>query len=342
MLTGLYNYDLIDGLKIVWHVLFLLVLLVAIRYSLQLFRALRGQDDILTKGKTDEVIPQIATYFRVFIIHIIGYRGEKREITPMHEVDSSWMASNFGLIFRRFLIFYSIYIPFGILLTRPVYFESDSLIFYKYDRENLNAIFYLISYIVTNAIADCFSIYFTFRNLENIIKSGRVFLYGAFDFLLATLFFLPNQIISCTLWYVKRAENNVEFSGDWALIFVDLTFWPYALVENVDINSTIGQLFPGQLIITGTVFFPTVSMILIMVIYRLFLSASYYIKIALIYLGIDKLCRKYIEIVSYSPFQMQPEGSFGYCNTALIIAFNSFLLSMVYDSGKALWLSFQG
>ncbi len=297
---------------------------------------------MLSNGTTDKLIPQMATYFRSFIIYVIGYRGDKRERTPMHEVDSAWLASNWYYVFRRFLIFYSIYITFGILLTRPVYFEGSALVFYNYDRNNLNAIFYLLCYIGLNAIADTLSIYFTFYNLEKITKTGRVFFYGAFDFFLATIFFVPNQIASCFLWYVKRAENNIEFTGNLFATFFDLVFWPYALVGNVEANTTIGQLFPGQLIITGTVFFPTIAMISVLFLYRIFLTVSYYVKKALIFVGIDEFCKKYLEMNSISPFQFQPDGSFGYCNAALVLVFNGILISMLYDTGKALLNSFQG
>ena len=260
----------------------------------------------------------------------------------MRDVNSAWLASNWYYVFRRFVIFYSIYITFGILLTRPVYFENEKFIFYNYDSENLNAILYLICYIITNAVSDSLSIYFTFKNLEKIVESGRVLFYGAFDLFLAVLFFVPNQIVSCFLWYVKRAENNVEFTGNVFATFFDLTLWPYALVGNVETNTAIGQLFPGQLIITGTVFFPTIALVSVMILYRLFLIFSYYIKKMLIYMGIDELCKKYLEMNSISPFQMQPSGGFGYCNAALVLIFNGILISMVYDSGKALLSSFQG
>ncbi|MDJ0627617.1 MAG: hypothetical protein QNJ44_05110 [Rhodobacter sp.] len=335
-------YDVWAGVVIVARLLFLLVLLVAIRYSLQLYTALNQQDGDIDSGEKSDAIKLLATSIQKFIIFVIGYRGEKRERTPLSGVDTTWMRDNKYFVFRRFVLFYCIYITFGILLTRPLYNQDASLVFYNYDRQNLNAIFYLLVYIFSNAITDYISIFYTFRHLRKISETGKIFRYGTIDMFVATIVFAPNQLISCVLWYYKRSENNIELSEDLFSTIFDLALWPYALVGNLESGTMIGQPFPGQLIITGTVFFPTIALITVLLVYRIFLTFAYWVKRALIRMGIDEFCRKYVQLVSLSPFQTPQPAGFGYCNAALIIIFNSILLSMVYDNGKAVFNSFAG
>ena len=60
--------------------------------------------------------------------------------------------------------------------------------------------------------------------------------------------------------------------------FWDISLWPHSFVSHYGATDVTGQLLPGQLLITGTVFFPTIVLVSIFDVFSVFLKMTLYTK----------------------------------------------------------------
>jgi hypothetical protein len=70
--------------------------------------------------------------------------------------------------------------------------------------------------------------------------------------------------------------------------------------------------------------------------YYAFLKAAFYMKKLLIYAKVDIVCKAYLKVSLQSVWTVPDGDSFGYCNAALILILNGFLISFFYDQIKGL------
>jgi hypothetical protein len=132
--------------------------------------------------------------------------------------------------------------------------------------------------------------------------------------------FVPSQIVSCVLWVYKR--HNPDFPalhGNLVHQFLEVATWPYAFVTGPDATQIVSGLFPGQLLITGIVFFPTLLLISIFVVYYAFLQLTQAIKKLLLSRELDNLCRAFLRVRLIAIFEpAEKVKGFGYCNLAFL------------------------
>jgi len=84
--------------------------------------------------------------------------------------------------------------------------------------------------------------------------SHRYTFYFLKDIVVASVIFIFSQSVSCVLWVFKREDTSYpEIGTNVFQNFIDITIWPYTFVSGQGASEIISPLFPGQLIITGTV-----------------------------------------------------------------------------------------
>ena len=102
--------------------------------------------------------------------------------------------------------------------------------------------------------------------------------------------------------------------------FWDISLWPHSFVSHYGATDVTGQLLPGQLLITGTVFFPTIVLVSIFDVFSVFLKMTLYTKRLVLKLDLDRLCRIYLKINFVGIFEPKDKvARFGYCNLAMLV-----------------------
>jgi hypothetical protein len=218
----------------------------------------------------------LLNHIKRLMFSILGYQGEERERQALDEIDASWIVSNSGKIFLRFCIFYFVYIWALILTTRALLIEpSGQIQVISYTSKQLFGFSMIALYIASNSIFDISSIYFAARSLDDFARepnarNGAINLSKALFY--SCLCFIGSQLVSNLIWPLK---TNIDIPIGERLFSPAIALWPYAFI--VDATSSSPQylppIFPGQLLITGTVFLP----MLIVVFLFVFLSVSIYV-----------------------------------------------------------------
>lgn len=343
MLTGHYSYDLVTGLLLCVGAIAILALCSTILCSFYLSNVLNMQDTI-PEGKgillAEIYMRKIILVVRKTILFIIGYRGGKRERTPPEKVNTFWIERYFLSIIARFCVFYLIYIQILLIITRPVRFVGGDTFLYNYAKNPGNLMIYLMIYVGSNSIFDYLSIKYTLKHLDRVHGIRSFIKYGFIDITYAILFFIGNQSISCVLWYLKRREQDVMLTFDIIREFIDITLWPYAFVSNTQTGEMIGALFPGQLLITGTVFVPTLVIWCMISMYVILIGLSGAIKAFFRREATQRFCYKYLLYSGVNASNSEDGMKISFCNVVAMIIFNGVIASVVFEIAKAMASAF--
>jgi hypothetical protein len=314
------NYDWVMGFEKVLLVFALFTIALVGLLSLQLFKQLQAQDSALSRGVTPRTHDQVLLIIRTVVLWVIGYRGEERERTRFADVDVAWMDRYWVSIVLRFVPVYAIYILALLVWTRPVFFADGAYHTFSYSSD-LNKLFVLfVIYVGSNIFFDYNSLRITFSNFLAAQATGRYAYFFVRNLLTVLALFVPSQIISCILWIYKRKDPTFPaLQGDLLHQFMEITTWPYAFATGPNATQIVSDLFPGQLLITGIVFFPTILLISLFVIYSAFLRLTKAIKKVLLSHKLDKLCRTFLRIRLIGIFEPdKTKKGFGYCNLAFL------------------------
>jgi hypothetical protein len=263
------HYDLLKGLEFVaaWIMaVFIIVLILGVPAQYRLM----NRYDVLTSqnSSSDQRIRALLVYFKRLIFSVLGYQGEERERERLDQLHADWLISNFGKVFVRFSIFYFIYIWALILTTRALLIDpqNGNIQLLTYTSKQLFGFFMIGIYIVSNSLFDIFSLYFTIKHLEKINQRPR-FVIAAYylikNIVYCFAFFLLSQLVSNLIWPLK---TNLEIPVADRLFSPAIALWPYAFI--LDANASppqyLNPVFPGQLLITGTVFLPSLIVVLLL------------------------------------------------------------------------------
>lgn len=270
-LLELQHYDFGKAMEFVavWIMLvFMIVLVLGFRAQYRLMNKYDAlsQQEAGKRAGTEMVL----SYIKQIVFAVLGYQGEQREKEPLYQLNEGWIFANFGKIFFRFAVFYFVYIWALIVTTRALLIDpaTGAVHVLAYTPKQLFGFVMICSYIASNSIFDICSIYFTIRHLRKIQEQPR--LSTATFYLLKNLgycfvFFLLSQIFSNVIWPLK---TNLPIP--WADRFFSpaIALWPYAFIINARTSPPeyLHLIFPGQLLITGTVFLPTLIAVLLFVV----------------------------------------------------------------------------
>lgn len=258
----LTNYDLAKGLEFValWSMaVFVVTLIVTARAQYNLMNAYDTLNPF--RHSQQERIVFILDYVKRLIFLVLGYKGEQRERQSLDDLDEHWITDNYGTIFRRFCIFYFIYIWALILTTRALFIDpvTDEIHVMIYTSKQIYGFAMILIYILSSSFFDIWSIYFTIKHLRKIKQNPRAIValgYLSKNIAYSFIFFCCSQAISNLIWPIK---TNIDVSLFDRIFSPAIIFWPYAFT--LDSTSASPQylhpIFPGQLLITGTVFLPT-------------------------------------------------------------------------------------
>lgn len=334
------NYDLLRGMEFVG-------LWVMIVFCLALFLSFRAQYRLMnTYDVVNSFRPSKAKRIQVLLSHvkrllfsILGYQGEDRERQSLDELNESWVLSNFGRIVLRFCIFYFVYIWALILTTRALLIDPSSgqVQILLYTSKQIFGFAMIGVYILTNSICDVFSIYFTVRHIDQIRQNPRLGVATAL--LLKNLtysfgFFLLSQLVSNLIWPLK---TNINIPLPDRLISPAIALWPYAFVLDASSSSPhyLNPIFPGQLLITGTVFLPTLIIVLLFI----FSVLSIEIVRPLKEFMIARNMRVYRTVVTPSPGR-PPILEFRCVNGFTVGIASSLVAAFIVEWVKLMWVSF--
>lgn len=325
------TYDILNGAVLILTIFSVVVLVVLVLLSAHLYRCLQAQDAELVDGKKTDIRSDVLDVIKRTILWVIGYRGEEREKVAVKEVDLEWVSRYRVSIFFRFLPVYAVYILALVVLTRPIYQAGDGFQIFRYS-ENLHELFaLLVIYVISNIVFDYLSLRYSLANVMDAKKTGRYVFYFLKDVAIATVLFLMSQAVSCVLWVLKRQRSEFP-SFDEGLFnqFVEITLWPYAFVSGQGSSVIVSDPFPGQLLITGTVYFPTIMLGTLFLIFTLFLAAARAIKRFLISRQLDKICRLFLKVHLVGMFNPEAIGNkFRYCNYAFMALLNIGLITTI-------------
>ncbi len=265
------SYDLTKGMEFValWIMLvFCVVLLFSFRSQ---YRLMNTYDALNSFDRSREKRIQIMlSHIKRLIFSVLGYQGEERERQSLGELDATWICANFAKIFVRFLVFYFIYIWALILTTRALLIDpqTESVHILSYTSKQIFGFSMIVVYIVSNSLFDILSIYFTIKHLDKIRQDPRFSV--AATYLVTNLaycfaFFVLSQVISNLIWPLK---TGIEIPWSDRPFSPTIALWPYAFVLDASSSSPqfLHPIFPGQLLITGTVFLPTLLIVLLFIV----------------------------------------------------------------------------
>ncbi|MCG6207326.1 hypothetical protein LPW26_21990 [Rhodopseudomonas sp. HC1] len=299
--------------------------------SFQLYRILQAQDLHLSRGMSSNFPRQALIVVKGAIFWIFGYKGEDREKTSFNELNLEWVERNWPSIVVRLIPIYGLYILALVVWTRPVYLDDGSVHIFRYST-NLNQLFFLfVLYVSSNVVFDLLSLRFTLSCLLQALETKRYIALLLKNIFVAILLFFGAQTASCMLWIYKRQDPNFpKLEGNFLQQFAEITTWPYAFVTGPGSTEINSLLFPGQLLITGTVFIPTTLLILALIVFSSFLKATEFTKKFLLSRKWDSLCRILVRVRLVGLLE-PPEKvrSFGYCNLAFVAFLDLLIVSIV-------------
>lgn len=328
---GYYSdYDVVKGLE--WVILLYLVFTIGLLgiLSFQLYKSLEAQDSSLASGTVPDIRSQALLIMKRTILWVFGYKGEQRERTPFAEVDLEWVRRNKFSIILRLAPIYGFYTLALVVLTRPIFLDGNTYRIFSYSK-NLHDLFaLLIAYVSFNLLFDYLSLKFTFFCVLEALATKKYAASLLKSASFAVALFLLSQAISCIFWIYKRQDPYFpKFDNGIIQNFLEIALWPYAFVTGPGSTQITSDPFPGQLLITGTVFIPTTMLISLFVIFSTFLKLTEQAKQALLSRKLDSLCRRFIKVSLIGIFQ-PPEKveSFGYCNLAFLALLNLLFTSI--------------
>ena len=332
------NYDVFGGLSYVAAGFGIFVILILAVLSFRLYRCLLAQDAAIAENKLSDIRSDVVDIIKRAILWILGYRGENREKVSVADVDLGWVSKYQTSILFRFLPIYAFYILSLVVLTRPIFFADEKYQIFKYS-ENLYELFTLLGvYVISNIVFDYISLRYSLSHAIQAQETRRYVYFFLKDMVAATVLFLMSQSVSCVLWVLKRDNSDFPDLGESLFDkFIEITLWPYAFVSGQGAAEIISPLFPGQLRITGTVYFPTLILGTLFVVFALFLLVARTIKRFLISRQLDRICRLFLKIHLVGMFNPSNVGNqFRYCNYAFMALLNiSFITSISVLASRA-------
>jgi len=325
------TYDWVLGFEKVLLLFALFTVALVGLLSLQLFKQLQVQDSALSRGVAPRTHDQVALIIRTVVLWVIGYKGEERERTPFADVDVAWMDRYRVSIVLRFVPVYAIYILALLVWTRPVFFASGTYHTFSYSADLSKLFVLFVTYVGSNVFFDYNSLRVTFSNFLAAQDTGRYAYFFVRNLVTVLALFIPSQIISCILWVYKRQDPAFPaLQGNLLHQFIEITTWPYAFATGPNATQIVSDLFPGQLLITGIVFFPTILIVSLFVIYSVFLRLTKAAKKALLSHKLDKLCRVFLRVRLIGIFEPdEKKRGFGYCNLAFLGLLDLTIVTMI-------------
>jgi hypothetical protein len=329
----LQNYDLAKGLEFVAFWIAVILITVLVFTWPAHYRLMNAYDEALAapKKRRKQII---LDHMRYIIFAVLGYKGEDRERQRLSQINANWVFDNFGSIFIRFSIFYFIYIWALILTTRPLLIDTATgeVHIMAFTSKAIFGFLMIFVYIFSTATFDILSIYVTLRHIERIKRSPGTFVAALLvsrNLAFASLFFCMSQVVSNVIWPLK---TNTEVPFTSRVFSPAITLWPYAFV--FDTNSASPEymqpFFPGQLLITTTVFLPTVIVMLLSLVFLISIYVLGGVKRQLIAHNLVPLRIQ----VTLGPGE-KSMAQFGWLNAITIGIVTSLLGSMIYE-----WLKF--
>ena len=332
------SYDIANGLIAIAAAFSIVVLVFLVLLSVNLYRCLQAQDSELVDGAKTDIRGDVLDVIKRAILWVVGYRGEEREKVPVAEVDLAWVSRYRTSIFFRLLPVYSVYILALVVLTRPIYDAGNGFEIFKYS-ENLHELFaLLVIYVCSNIIFDYFSLRYSLANVMDAKRTGRYIFYFLKDAGIATALFLMSQAVSCVLWVLKRENSSFPAFDDGLFNqFVEIALWPYAFVSGEGSSTIVSDPFPGQILITGTVYVPTIALGIMFLVFTVFLGFTRAVKRFLISRQLDRVCRLFLKVHLVGMFKPDAVGNqFRYCNYAFMALLNiSFITGISVLASRA-------
>ena len=320
------NYAIYDGFVFIFILVIIISFIITILISFALKQVLIDQDESIRKEKKAANFGiAIIKVIKNVILWIFGYNGPEREKTAAEEVDNKWVKNARLKIFSRLASFYIAYIFVLVMLFRPVYYNGEHVQAFSYNTDIPELVSIFIAYVVSNAIFDYWSLKITFSNMRKAEKSRKYLRYFSLDLIIATIIFCISQAFSCVLWLLKRDTYDTSSLVDERLsnslfeAFIDISLWPYAFFNNANTDVLDNQFFlPGQMLITGTIYFPTMIVAIIFITYYIFFKFSFSIKSVLFSMNrsfFEKICTGYVILKG---MDVREARALGICNVALL------------------------
>lgn len=330
------SYDLVGGLERVILLFLLLTFALLGIMGFQLYRKLENQDSPPARGTSADVRSQALLIAKRAILWVFGHKGDHREKTPISRAGLNWVVRYQTSIVLRLVPVYGLYILILVVFTRPIYLSEGVYHSFNYLPKLRDLFVLFVIYVSSNILFDYISLRFTFSCIIEAIETRRYTSTFIKNISFAALLFLVSQVISCILWIYKRQDPSFPtFNNSMFYNFLEVSLWPYAFVTGPGSSQINSEPFPGQLLITGTVFIPTVTVSLVFVIFSAFLKVAELIKMTLRSHKLDQICRLFLMAKLIGIFEPQKTlKSFGYCNLAFLA-----LLELSIASGAAIMLS---
>jgi hypothetical protein len=328
-------YDLALGMEFValWvMMIFSTVLIFSFKAQ---YRLMNAYDEVSSENGSEEArIRTILNHIKRIVFAVLGYQGEDRERLTVDQLSASWVTEHFRAVFIRFCTFYFIYIWALILTTRALRIEPDTGVIHvlPYTSKQIFGFVMIGVYIASNAVCDILSIAYAVKQLDTVRQDPRLSV--AAIAVMKTLgcsfvFFIISQIVSNVIWPYK---TNLHVPLEDRIFSLTIALWPYAFVFDAGSEPRyLPLIFPGQLLITGTVFLPT----LLSVALFMFFSATIFLT-SLIKRALTRYNLTWI-IITLDPGQ-KPVAQFRCLNAFTVGVASSVMAAIIYDAMKSMLL----
>jgi hypothetical protein len=336
---NIQNYDIARGLEFValWtSAIFAAALLLGWRAQ---YRLMNTYDALHAYKSSKEGHAQVTvSHVKRLIFSLLGYQGEEREREALDQLDHHWVRKNFGRILMRFCLFYFVYIWALILTTRALLIDptTGDVHVLNYTSKQLFGFAMIGVYILSNSVFDILSIYFTIKHLQRIHDRPNamvaiVQLSKNLGYCL--VFFLLSQTVSDLIWPLK---TNIDVPVAERFFNPAVALWPYAFILDAASVSPryLPVIFPGQLLITGTVFLPALLSLMIFIVWAITNHALAPIKRRLIAYDLAQ-----IGIVVTTAPSGEAAYRFQCLNTVTIGLVTAIIGTMIYEWGKHIMFS---
>lgn len=248
------------------------------------------------------------------IIKISG--GSKHDIEynnqaylKANKIKSTYIMRNKFSSTWRMLSYYMLYSIILMFITKPVDIQLTNdmaVIGFELNKDIKIQLIFIIILVFSNVITDLLSLSFTFVHLKKFsifLRKNNYFIsfyYILKDLAIASVLFIVSQVVSNYLYPYSLSHPPDNFNP----FSIQAALMPYGIVkENIEgIYHLYQFVFPGQLLLTGTIFLPTVMCIMILIILSCLLEANKILKKIQNY-----ILSKYIEIHRPIPIGGQPD-----------------------------------
>ncbi len=246
-----------------------------------------------------DVLSKIIIKIKIGLLKFLGasindIQNSKHQYAIAREIKQTYFFQNKLKCCWQLFSYYMLYCLILVFLAKPIDLESSlemgRLIQFFVSQDTPTQAFNILVLVSVNVITDLCSLTITFIHLTKVStalserKLDWAIIWLIADIVIASALFLISQLVSNYLYPLALDNPPLDYDM-WS---INAALMPYAFIESASSGNVnfYPFTFPGQIFITGSVFFPTIiSMSVLMFITLALAAVRIFRKVQNVYLG---------------------------------------------------------